>query len=222
MKRLYWKELKLNVRLPLYLLCALGAMVLIPNYPIIVGVGYSVFQVFLYMQFMRENRSQEFSATLPVKRNDIVTSTTLVIVTLQMMTTLVVAVGAAIVRTAVALGSLVYQEGNVVGLDANLTFLGVALLCLAVFNLIFIPKFFKTGYKYGVPILLGLVGFCAVYMPLEIIIQLVPTLRGALDGYDVAMIWARIVVLIVGAMVYGALTFAANRLAQKNFEKVSL
>ena len=222
MKQLYLKEMKLNVRWPIYILSLLGVVTMIPNYLIIVGIGYSVFQVLIYLQFVRENRSQEFSAILPVKRNDIVTSTTFIVVTLQMMTTLIAAIGAAVVRIVFEIGDEAYSNGNIVGLDANLTFFGVSLLCLAVFNLVFIPKFFKNVYKYGVPILLGLLAFCAVYVVCELTIQFVPTLKNALDTYSASTLWARLVVLAVGAIAYVLSTFAANRLAQKKFEKVSL
>ena len=48
MLKLLKKELKLNVPLPLYLFTLLATMILIPNYPAIVGVGYTVMQIFVY------------------------------------------------------------------------------------------------------------------------------------------------------------------------------
>lgn len=222
MKQLYIKEFKLNVKLPVYLLSLLGLMVMIPNYPVFVGVGYSVFQVFIYMQYMRENRSQEFSATLPVKRNDIVSSTTLIIVTLQMMNLTIAAIGSVIVRLIYASGDLTYSDGNIVGIIPNFAFFGLTLLCLAVFNLIFITGFFKTGYKYGVPIIIGALTFIGMFIILDAIEQLIPALNNALDTYATKTLWARLVVLAVGIAAYCGCTFAANRIAQKRFEKVSL
>ena len=222
MKQLYLKELKLNVKPVAYIFSLFALMLLIPNYPIVVGVGYSMMQVHLYMQFMRENRSLEFSTTLPVKRKDIVTSTTLVIVTLQMMTTFVAAVCAVVVRIAALMGSSVYASGNLVGMDATFTFFGVMLVCLAAFNFIFITQFWKTGYKYGTILLIGVLVYCVIYVMLELVIQLVPALRNALDGYQTKTIWARLVVLAVGVVAYVTSTLLANRLAQKKFEKVSL
>ncbi|MCM1289674.1 MAG: ABC-2 transporter permease [Corallococcus sp.] len=222
MIKLYLKELKLNVKLPVWLIGLLGAMVLIPNYPIIVGIGYSIFQIFIYMQYARENRSQEFSAMLPVKRNDIVSSTVSVIVTLEAVNLLVSAISGAAVRICYGFGVPAYAQGNIVGLDANLTFFGVALICLAIFNLIFITQFFKSGYKYGVPIVTGLLTFVAVYAILELMIQLVPVLKNSLDTFDVETVWARLIVLTTGMIAYVGSAFAADKIAQKNFEKVSL
>ena len=216
MLKLLRKDLKLNMPKALYLFALLGAMTLIPNYPYIVGIGYSIMHVMLYFQFANENRSQEFSATLPVKRSDIVSSTTLVIVLCQMINYVVAGLCA-------YPSKLINPHGsNFVGLDANLTFFGVALVCLGVFNLIVIPRYFKTGYKYGVTLILGLIAFVLCYGIAETLTQAIPALTKALDGYDGAYLWARLTVFAVGVIIYPLFTFIANKIAIKKFEKVNL
>lgn len=201
---------------PLYLFALLGAMVIIPNYPYIVGIGYSIMHIMLYFQFVNENRSQEFSAMLPIKRSDIVSSTTLVIVLCQMINLLVAAIFA-------YPSILINPNGcNFVGLDCNLTFFGVSLICLGVYNLVVIPRYFKTGYKYGFTLIIGLIAFVLAYLVFELSIQLIPTLTKALDSYDVAYLWARLTVFALGVIIYPLSTFAANKIAVKKFEKVNL
>ena len=85
MIKLLNKDLKLNMPKPLYLFALLGAMIIIPNYPYIVGTGYTIMHIMLYLQFSNENRSQEFSAMLPIRRHDIVSSTTAVFALCQLM-----------------------------------------------------------------------------------------------------------------------------------------
>lgn len=216
MIKLFKKELRLNMPPALFLLSLLGAMVIIPNYPYIVGIGYSIMHVMLYFQFINENRSQEFSATLPIKRADIVSATTLVIMLCQMANLSVAAICA-------YPSKLINPNGfNYVGLDSNLTFFGVALICLGLFNLVVIPRYFKTGYKYGVTLILGLIAFLVAYGVFELLIQLIPQLTAALDGYDGAYLWARLTVFALGVIIYPLSTFAANKLAIKKFEKVNL
>ena len=111
---------------------------------------------------------------------------------------------------------------NFVGLDCNLTFFGVALICLAAFNLVTIPRYFKTGYKYGLTLILGLIAFVLTYGIFEIIVQTVPTLTKSLDGYDADYLWARLTVFAIGVIIYPLFTFLANRLAIKKFERVNL
>ena len=47
MLKLFKKELRLNMPKPLYLFALLGAMMLIPNYPYIIGIGYSIMHIML-------------------------------------------------------------------------------------------------------------------------------------------------------------------------------
>ena len=215
MKNLILKELKLNVKPPVFLLSLLGAMVLIPNYPIIVGMGYCVMQIFIYLQISQANLSQEFTSTLPVKRSDIVGSIVAVVATFQLITLLVGAICAPVAM-------VIYPTGDIVGLDANLAFFGIAFACFAVFNTIFLPNYFKTGYKYGLPLLLGLVGFVVTYGICETLVQVVPSLTALLDGYATQGIWARAVVLAAGMVAYALCTAFATKRAVKKFEKVSL
>lgn len=216
MLKLFRKELRLNMPCPLYLFALLGGMVLIPNYPYIVGIGYSIMHVMLYFQFVNENRSQEFSAILPVKRSDIVGSTTLVIVLCQTANLAV--------ATICAYPSILINpfHTNLIGLDCNLAFFGAALTSLGVFNAITITRYFKTGYKYGVTLILGLIAFIVTYGVFECFIQTIPALTHALDGYNPNYIWARLTLLLAGVILYCVLTFLANKIAVKKFQKVNL
>ena len=191
-------------------------MILIPNYPYIVGTGYTIMHIMLYLQFSNENRSQEFSATLPIRRRDIVSSTTAVFVICQIINVAISAVCAYPSRLINPNGS------NFVGLEANLTFIGAALACLGIFNVVVIPRYFKTGYKYGVTLILGLVSFVAFYLICEVPIQVIPVLAKSLDGYDTSYLWARLTVLLAGIIIYCVTTFLANRIAIKKFERVNL
>ena len=216
MLKLLKKELRLNMPKPLYLFALLGSMVLIPNYPYIVGIGYSIMHIMLYFQFINENRSQEFSAMLPIKRADIVSSTTLVIVLCQMIN---LAVASVCAYPSILINP---NHSNFVGLDCNLTFFGVALICLGVFNFIVIPRYFKTGYKYGVTLILGLITFVLTYGVFEAFVQAIPALTKSLDGYDSTYLWARLTVFLIGVIIYPLFTFIANKIAIKKFEKVNL
>lgn len=61
MIKLLKKELRLNMPKALYLFALLGAMVIVPNYPYIVGIGYCIMHVMCYFQFANENRSDRKS-----------------------------------------------------------------------------------------------------------------------------------------------------------------
>ncbi|MGN1040703.1 MAG: ABC-2 transporter permease, partial [Candidatus Fimimonas sp.] len=166
-------------------------------------------------QISQANLSQEFTSTLPVKRSDIVGSIVAVVAMFQLITLLVGAICAPVAM-------VIFPTGNLVGLDANLAFFGIAFACFAVFNAIFLPNYFKTGYKYGLPLLLGLVGFVVTYGICETLVQVVPSLTALLDGYAAQGIWARAIVLAAGMVAYALCTAFATKRAVKKFEKVSL
>ncbi len=215
MLKLFAKELKLNMPKASYLFSLLVLVMLAPNYPAIVGIGYVVMQIFRYFQWVQANRSQEFSLLLPVKRSDIAKSMILVVVFLQMITI-------TLALLCVVACYFIYPAGNIVGIDSNLAFLGVALLCLATFNVVFLPGYFKTGEKCGLPLVWGLVGFLCCYGLCETAIQIVPSLNVALDSYSEQYLWARIVALLVGIVVYCVCTVIATKISVKRFEKVNL
>lgn len=215
MKKAFLKELKLDVLWVVYLFPLLGLFTCIPNYPIIVGMGYSVLGTFIYFQYKREYHALEFEATLPVKRCDMVTASTLVIVLIQMAFLFVGALGSVVAR-------FVFPQGNIVGIDPNLTFIGISLMCFAAFNITFLPYHYKNVQKIGFPKLAGLASFLAVYGVCEALIQAVPLLHNALDTYNVATIWARLTVLALGAIAYVSVTAGAVALAKRNFRKVNL
>lgn len=221
MLKLLKMQLSLNVPKILFVMCLLGTMVLIPSsYPYILGVGYVIIAILNYLLFLNQDQCMQFCAMLPVKRKDIVSSTTAVVAIFQVTTIVISAICTPIAKAYTTLGNE-NMVGNVWGMDANLTFVAFELVTMATFNLVCLPKFFATGYKAGLPVLLGTVGFAVSYAILEIICQL-PTLKALLDGYDVETLWARIVALALGVITYAVLTVVANNVATKKFEKVSL
>lgn len=215
MKKAFLKELKLDVMWVVYLFPLLALFTCIPNYPIIVGMGYSVLATFIYFQYKREFHALEFEATLPIKRSHMVTAAALVVVLVQMAFLLVGAIGAVISK-------FVFPQGNIVGIDPNLTFFGITLMCFAACNVTFLPYHYKNVQKIGFPKLAGLAAFLAVYGACEALIQAIPLLYDTLDGYDTATLWARFLVLAVGAIVYVFVTAIAVALAKRNFQKVNL
>ena len=150
MKELVRKELFLSTPRPLYLFCFLSALLLIPAYPAVVGVGYCFLAVFIACNYQRANRDIEFTAALPVKRSDIVVGKAVLVMAFQLLQLAVAAAAAA------AADYLIYPDGNIVGMDPNLAFFGIVLIGYGAFNVVFLPGYFSTGYKAGAPVLFGL------------------------------------------------------------------
>ena len=216
MKELVRKELFLSTPRPLYLFCFLSALLLIPAYPAVVGVGYCFLAVFIACNYQRANRDIEFTAALPVKRSDIVVGKAVLVMAFQLLQLAVAAAAAA------AADYLIYPDGNIVGMDPHLAFFGIVLIGFGAFTVVFRPGYFSTGYKAGAPVLFGLAAFLAVYGAAETTVQLIPAVRSALDTLDAGALYIRVAVFVLGAAVYAAAVFSGVKLAQKKFDKVSL
>lgn len=214
-KAIVKKELCLATSPYVYLFALLGALTIFPSYPAIVGTGYFILGVFTADGIRRSNRDVEFTATLPIKRSDVVTGRMIFLATIELLTFVVS--GAA----AVASDFAISPDGNPVGLDPNFAFFGVALAAAGAFNAVYLAGFFKTGYKAGVPVIKGLIAFFLVYAAVEGLC-FVPAVKSVLDGIGGDYLRIRAIVFVGGAAIYAGLSVLGVKAAQKRFEKVSL
>lgn len=212
MKSLLKMQFKLNFSLPLWIFPLLGALVLIPDYPIIVGSGYIIVEAITYFRILLANRSTEFSLTLPVKKRDVSASICIILVITQIASLLISAVCAPFAQ-------MLFPNGNIVGIDPNLSYFGIALICFGAFNLIFFAKTFKTGYKFGMPALFGTIAFFLIYAVFECVVQAVPAVRSALDGYGANGLLYRAAFFVFGLLAFALLTLLGIKKAGDNFEK---
>lgn len=215
MKNIIYKELKLVIIPATYIMMLLAALLIIPNYPYIVGLSYCFLALFISFSTAQTNKDNEFTASLPVPRKNIVLAKHVTFVLVELLQ-LLVAVPFALLSIL-----LINKNGNLVGLDANFTFFGVIFFAYGIINIIVLPWFFKTGYKIGVPFIVAILIYVLLYIAIELAIQLTP-LKTVLDGTLPQYIGYRLLTLFVGIIAYCALTLAAYKKSVKNFERVNL
>ena len=215
MKNIIYKELKLVIIPATYFMVFLAALLVIPNYPYIVGMSYCFLALFISFSTVQTNKDNEFTASLPVPRKNIVLAKHISFVFVELLQMLV-AVPFALISIL-----LVNKNGNLVGLDANFTFFGIMFLLFGIVNITVVPWFFKTGYKIGIPFVIAIFIYLILYVAIELAIQLTP-LKNVLDGTLPQYVSYRLIVLGVGIAAYCALTFAAYKKSVKNFERVNL
>lgn len=217
MNKLLRKELKLSASPLSYLFIAFGLMTLIPGYPILVGAFFISFGIFQSFQAAREANDILYSALLPISKADVVRSKFTFSVFIEMCGFSVMTI-MTVLRMTVLADSVVYRSNAL--MNANLIFLGFALLIFGCFNAIFICGFFKTAYKYGKPFILYiLVAF--------IIIGIAETLHHipgfeAVNSFGFENMLLQLVGLIFGAVSYVLLTFVALKKSIKRFEIIDL
>ncbi len=216
MTELFKKELKLSVPKPLWLFALLSAMTLIPQYPLIVGVGYCFLAIFIAFQYMRENKDLEFCLVLPISRKNIAAAKTMTVLALETAQILVA------IPCALIAAKVISPQGNIVGMDPNPAFFGIFIAGYGIFNLIFLPWFFSKGYKHGLATLTGVAAFVVFYVICELGVQFIPALKTNLDTLDGHYLGIQFAVAAAGIAVCAVLTFAAYRLSVKKFQNVNL
>lgn len=216
MKHLLYKELRLAKHPTMFLFLLFSAMLLIPSYPYYVAFIYTCLSVFFVFLQGRENNDLSFTALLPVRKRDIVRARCLLVVLMQLAQVLV-SLPCAIVGTRInPLG------GNAAGIEANAAFFGLVLVMYALFNLLFLPAFYRTGYRVGRAFLFAGAAVLVYIVAAELLVQCVPALKASLDTFDPATRGTRLFVLLLGAGLYAAGSLLACRLSERRFARVDL
>ena len=215
MKQLIQKEWAL-VMMPVPLLfLALSGLLLIPSYPYFVTFFYTSLGIFLMMQSARENNDLAFGMLLPVPKQAMVTARFTTVITLQLLQ-LLVCVPFAAIRARYG------YIANPVGFEANVSFFGVGLMLLALFNLTFFPMHYKNGYDLGKPFLLSAIYQFVFIAAAETLSHIVPYLNTVCQSYAAADQIKQLPLLAAGIVVYGAGTYLAWLVSVRRFTRVDL
>jgi len=215
MINLLHKEFRLVIH-PLYHLVPLfAALILIPYWVYFVALMYFLFIAIpnIFTNAKAQNDTG-FSVLLPVKKSDVVKARVLSMAVLEIIQVAVAAIFVAI--------NLLFVSNNNFLIDANLAYLGCALMMYGIFNLLFFPLFYKTADKIGVPILISLTVAFLFTAVLEVASLLVAPVNRVLDGINAAALVRQIPVLLAGGIIFVLLTWLAYRRSAARFEKVDL
>ena len=210
---LLYKEWKLAVHPTGYIFLCMGAMLLIPNYPYAVVFFYQTLGIFF--TFMNGGATNDvfFTTLLPVRKRDVVQARLITVIALEVLQILL-AVPFAVLRGQIS------PTQNLAGMDANAALFGLVLVMFGVFNVVFLPLFYRSGYKTGTPYLLAVLAMTVVVVAAEAAIQLTPALKQTLD--TTAYHPLQMAVLAGGALLYALLNLAAYRLSARSFERLDL
>ena len=215
MNNLLYKEFRLVIHPFFYLTTLFAALILIPYWVYFVALMYLLFFAIpnIFMNAKAQNDTG-FTVLLPVRKSDVVKARVMSIAIVEIVQ---MAVAAIFVVISVSINS----KGNFL-IDANLAYLGCGLVLYGFFNLAFFPLFYKTSYKIGIPLGVGLTVFTLLAGIIEVLVLFVPAVSNVLDGVTSSALLNQIPVLAAGVALFVGLTWLAYRLAAKNFEAVDL
>jgi hypothetical protein len=216
MKTLLYKEFRLAAHPTTYLFLSFGVMLLIPNYPGYVAFLYMCLSVFFLFLSGRENNDIFYTVMLPINKRDVVKARCFMISIIE-LSQIVISVPFAF------LSAKIYPEGsNLAGIETNIAFYGFVFVFFTVFNLIFIPTFYKTAYKIGIPFLLASLVVIVSYVGFESLVWIPSSLQTFLDTTDPNMMGQQLPILLAGIGIWIIGMVWTYRIAAVKFEKVDL
>ncbi len=216
MNALLRKEMRLSASVLSYIFIAFAAMTLVPGYPILCGAFFVTLGLFQSFQSAREANDIVYSALLPIAKHDVVKGKFMFTLLIEMAGFLIMAV-LTIVRMTVLADAEVYHQNAL--MDANLFFLGMALVVFGLFNLIFIGGFFRTAYKLTPFFPYIFAAFIAIGIGEAM--HHIPGLE-AVNAFGFDEIVLQLCLFIAGIAIFAVMTFVSYRRSCASFENIDL
>lgn len=211
MINLFYKELKLSINAFFYLLpVLLAALMFIPNWIFTILFMYffwiTVPQIFGHAIGQRD---QSFTNMLPVTKKEVVQAKILAILFLEFLHLLTGFVFGIIHNS-------LYGQFNFF-FDINWSFLGLMILMYAIFNAVFFPIYYKTGYFFGKANIYGVVitllyGFIIEYSVIQF--------AWARDLFEGSM-GSQFVVLVISVLLATLFSVWTMRISIKRYEGIA-
>jgi hypothetical protein len=212
MKNLIYKELGLSINKFFYLLpIILGALMFIPGW-IFLLVFYYFFWIAVpqvYGGYLAQG-DYNFLAVLPIKRKDIATSKIYALFILEGLH-LVFAIIFGLIHNSI------YGSWNFF-FDINLAFFGVGILLFGVFNISFLPAYFKTSHFFGKPLIFASITTLVYGFVFEFGVAKYQFMRDVFEGSVTNQAIAFIVTTVLGI----GLSILALRISQKRMMEIDL
>jgi len=217
MYNLLMKEIKLSVSPFFYVLPFLtGALMLIP--------GWLYFLVILYFCFItvpnmlggyKSQNDFMFTSMMPVTKTDIVKAKVVFIVILELLHIVIAIIyGLISVR--------LYPNLTYYFFSPTFGFWGLCFVMLAIFNLILIPMYFKTAYKYGAATIVSTAAALLFAGGAEWIGIQNAYVSDLFKGAGADNIAVQLLILTAGIAIFAICTIIAYHMANTRFRKVEV
>lgn len=217
MYNLVMKDLKLGIGSIFFITpVILGALMLIPGWLYFIVILYFCWITIpnIFGQFRAQNDLM-FTSMMPVTKKDIVKARVFVIVILELLHIVMAMIfGMINIR--------LYPNIDNIFFAPHLGFWGLCFIMLAIFNVIFIPMYYKTAYKYGIPAIVSITAamlFAGVAQWIGVQSHVVSDMFNGSGANNTGL---QISILIAGLVIFIALIMIAYRIAVKRFLKVEI
>ena len=211
MKNLLYKELTFSINIFFYIVpFMLSLLFFIPNWLYSFVIMYffwvSVPQI---ISGYNTQLDYKFLSILPVSKKDIVSSKIIAFILIE-LTHVLCAVVFGIIH------NLIYGSDNLF-MEINPTYFGVMLAMLALFNIIFLPSYFKTAYKFGKPLIIAIVASFLFAGLFEVGAAAIPFMQDILKTSNSLI---QLATLFVGIALFVGISLLTIKKSVSNFERI--
>jgi ABC-2 type transport system permease protein len=214
MKNLLHKEFTLWWHPAWFLFLLFGSLLLIPSWPFFIAFGYIFIAISNVFITGRANQDIFFTVMLPVRKRDIVLARIYSIAIIEILQ-IIVAIPFAIINNSV------YLTGNMMGMNTNFAFFGFIFIMYAIFNIVFLPQFYKTAYKV-MPMLFAIFIVTIFVAAINAAVMLIPVLRINLNGLGATHLASQLPILFVGIILFLSTTMLTYRISANRFERIDM
>ncbi|PAD74122.1 hypothetical protein CHH67_18650 [Paenibacillus campinasensis] len=217
MYNLVMKDVRLAVP-PFFFLFPLlfGALMLIPGWIYFVVPLYFCWITIpnVFNQFKAQNDLM-FTSVMPVAKRDMVKARVTLVAGFELLHIVIAAIFGSISMS-------LYPNVTYYFFPPNMGFWGLNFVMFAIFNLIFIPMFYKTAYKFGWALLAAVTAAMLFAGITQWIGIQSPVVNEIFYGTGAQQVRLQAFILISGIVIFSAFSVIANRLAVKRFLQVEV
>ena len=227
MTKLIYKEFKLCFHPMIPLFYTFVLMLLIPSYMYQVPFFFTTNAIFYMFQRCVMNNDILYTALLPVAKRDTVRAMYLYVCLIELIML-------ALYIPMIFVNHALVGTANSAGVDACVTLIGMGFIDFAIFNAVFLPSFYKTGYKAGRSFLISTIcifGWMFIsegfFIASSAAREAVPFFAWVGENLDCwpktsGALTAQFITLAVGAAVYAVSTMLSLKESEKRFDRVDL
>ena len=215
--KLLRKEIKLAASPLSYFFLSFTLMAFIPGYPILVSQFFICLGLFQTFQSGREANDIIYSVLLPIPKKSIVKARFIFVLFIELIDFILILIFS-LIRMGFMSELSPYAANPL--LNANFFFVGFSLLVLALFNLIFVRGYFKTGYYFARPFIAFIVIAFFIVAASEVLHYLPGLSYISTAGFD--ELTKQLIFLATSIIIFILLTLWGEVSAEKSFDKLDL
>lgn len=212
MVHLLYKEFRLAIPLLSYLILLLVAgLMFIPQwFYFLVPLYFCFLLVPNLFGLFKSYNDLTFSVMLPVSKREVVKARITSIVLLEVAVMIVIGIFAVI-------HNVLYSSVNY-AFDVNLAYFGMVLIMFTLFNSLFFPLYYRTGYLYGIPTLAATVAAVGFSVAMEVLSMLNAPFRHVMEEVP----RNQVLMFVLGVLLFAASSLIVYRISARIFDKVDI